>query len=207
VLVVAAGFVINSVRDDSGDVAAAATAASSDYSLVVGPDDAPHRVVVYEDFLCPYCGELEKQTHADLEKLAGEGKVQVEYRPFELLSAAGPYSKDTLEAFGSVLTQGGDTAGDTALKLHDALYADQPSESGPFPGTDDIAATMTKAGADEATVQYFKDGKGADFADAATKAAEAAGVKSTPTIVLDGQAFQDGRTIDDLAANLVKAVS
>jgi len=39
-------------------------------SVTIGPANAPHAVVIWEDFLCPYCGELEKQTHEQLTQLA-----------------------------------------------------------------------------------------------------------------------------------------
>ena len=37
----------------------------------------------------------------------------------------------------------------------------------------------------------------------ATQAAEDAGVQGTPTILLDGELFQDGRTAEELAENLI----
>jgi protein-disulfide isomerase len=38
----------------------------------------------------------------------------------------------------------------------------------------------------------------------ATQAASDAGVRSTPTVLLNGEVFQDGRTIDEMANNLIK---
>ena len=46
---------------------------------------APVKVVVYEDFLCPFCRQLETSTRDFLHQDAAKGKVQVEYRPFQLL--------------------------------------------------------------------------------------------------------------------------
>ena len=40
----------------------------------------------------------------------------------------------------------------------------------------------------------------------ATQSAESLGVDSTPTVILDGELFTNGRTADDLATNLIKAV-
>ena len=47
---------------------------------------------VYEDFLCPICGEFEKTGHEQLEQLADQGKVQVEYHPIIILDRFGTYS-------------------------------------------------------------------------------------------------------------------
>ena len=45
--------------------------------------------MIYEDFLCPFCGALEAATHDDLAALAADGQVRVTYRPFVLLSQVG----------------------------------------------------------------------------------------------------------------------
>ena len=52
-LVVGGGFLINSMRDDTEETAAKIPPPGSEYGLTIGSADAPHQVVVYEDFLCP----------------------------------------------------------------------------------------------------------------------------------------------------------
>jgi protein-disulfide isomerase len=203
-IVVVIGFVIASHTDSSHKISGTAPEAGSQNGLTIGPDSAPHTVVVYEDFLCPFCGELEKKTHEKLESLADAGKVQVEYRPFDFLGGIDDYSGHATQAFASVLTQSGPNE---ALRMHDLLFENQPDESGPFPSKDDLTKLMTQAGADADTLTYFKAGNAETWAQEATDAAKDLGVSSTPTIILDGKQFQDGRTIDDIAANLLKAVS
>ena len=197
-VIVVAGFLINRARDTSTDVAAPA-AGSGNYGVAIGQQDAPHKVVIYEDFLCPYCGELEKVTHSDLATLADQGKVYVEYRPFNLLQT--DYSVNAAAAFKVVL----DTSGpDVAKKFHDLLYADQPEESGPYPDSGWLVDKAVEAGAQEGKVSSdIEQGTGKTWVDDATKAATDAGVRGTPTILLDGKVFQDGRTVDDLANNLL----
>jgi protein-disulfide isomerase len=169
--------------------------------VAIGPKDAPHTVVIYEDFLCPYCGELERGTSKELAQLAEAGKVRVEYRPFVLLAGISDYSKRSAGVFGVVLKTAGEGP---AKKFHDLLYAEQPEESGPYPTDDELIALAVKAGADESKVRDgVGHGEGNDWAEAATNAADNAGVRSTPTILLDGTAFQDGRTVDELGDNLV----
>ena len=203
-LIVTGGFLINSMRDPSKDVATSAGGVGSDYGLTVGASSAPHKVVVYEDFLCPICGEFEKAGHEQLAELAADGKVQIEYRPFVLLSRLGPYSARSTMVWSLVLQQDGD---DVAKKYHDLLFANQPSEEGPFPSVADLVTLAGQAGADTTKLQSAIDADaGIDWPVAATKAAEKAGVNSTPTVILDGKPFTDGRTPDDLAANLIKAV-
>ena len=203
-LIITGGFVINSMRDPSKDVAAAAGGLGSKYGLTVGADSAPHKVVVYEDFLCPICGEFEKAGHEELAQLAADGKVQIEYRPFILLSRLGPYSARSTMVWSLVLQQDGD---DVAKKYHDLLFQNQPSEEGPFPSVADLVTLAGQAGADTTKLQSAIDADaGIDWPVAATKAATKAGVNSTPTVILDGTPFTSGRTPDDLAANLIKAV-
>ena len=158
---------------------------------------------IRDSFLCPFCGELESRTSDELADLAADGKVRVEYRPFVLLSNIGPYSALATAAFGTVLEQAGP---EIAKEYHDLLYSEQPEESGPFPDEQDLADLAEQAGADADTVAAVADGGSTEWADAATQAADDVKVRSTPTILLDGESFNDGRTVDDLAANLVEAV-
>jgi protein-disulfide isomerase len=202
-IAVVGGFFLTRSQDTTTDVAA--PSAGSDYGLTVGPPDAPHTIVIYEDFLCPYCGELEKETRTDLARLAADGKVQVEYRPFDLLSGRGDYSARSAGAFSIVLDKAGP---DVAKKYHDLLYENQPSEKGPFLDDAELVKLAVEAGASESEVKGpIEDHAGAQWVKGATKAAVDAGVQGTPTVLLDGKVFQDGRTVQELAQNLVQKVS
>jgi protein-disulfide isomerase len=205
-LIVGIGFLVNRSRDEGGDEKAADT---SRYELAIGPADAPHTIVIYEDFLCPICGQLEQLSHEPLARLAEEGKVRVSYRPFNLFQdeVRGPYSVAAASAFAVVLEKAGE---DVAKKFHDLLYAadNQPSEGGPFPDTDWFVDLAVQAGATEADVRPgIEDGEGKEWVEGATKATAELGINSTPTVFLDGSQFQDYRTMEDLARNLVAAVS
>jgi DSBA-like thioredoxin domain len=61
-----------------------------------------------------------------------------------------------------------------------------------------------EAGANEDEVRAgLGAGTGDAWVDGATGAAETAGVRGTPTVLLDGARFTDGRTVDELADNLM----
>jgi protein-disulfide isomerase len=201
VIIVLAGWLIANRLDTTKDVDAPSS--GSEFGVTIGPDDAPNKVVIYEDFLCPYCGELEKKTRDDLTQLAADGKVQVEYRPFDLLGGgdASSYSVRSAGAFSIVLQE---SDADVAKKFHDLLFENQPDERGPFPKSSELADLAVEAGADEAAVRDKIEGdEGTPWVTKATKAATDAGVQSTPTILLNDEVFQDGRTVDDLADNLI----
>ena len=203
-LIVGGGFLINSMRDDTVTNAQAVPPPGSEFGLTIGSDDAEHTLVVYEDFLCPFCGEFEAQTRDELATLAADGNVQVEYRPIVFLSRLGPYSARSTLLFTLVQQKYGD---DVAKKFHDLLFENQPSEEGPFPSREDLYALAAQAGADaDALKTAVESGEGADFVAAATNAAQELKVKSTPTVVLDGELFTTGRTIDELAQNVLQAL-
>jgi protein-disulfide isomerase len=205
-LIVVAGFLLNRNEDEKTDKEATE---SSTYEVAIGDEDAPHEIVIYEDFLCPICQAVEAASRDQLAQLAAAGKVRVSYRPFNLFSRDDdprkPYSVDAAEVFAVVL----DTAGsEVAKEFHDLLYENQPSEAGPFPTQDDLVQLAAEAGATRSEVSEGLDnGDGEEWVDAATDAATDLGISSTPTIYLDGGEFQDGRTMEELAANLVAAVS
>jgi len=178
---------------------------SSSYSLTIGPANAPHTVVVYEDFLCPYCEQFESTSRDSLQQLADAGKVRVEYRPFHFLQPA--YSLEALNAFAVV--KGAYPTGDVAKKFHDLLYENQPSEEGPFPSMDKLVDLAVKAGAAKSKVEAAikKTDSEKAWTDEATRQATNAGVQATPTVLLDGKQFQQGNSVPDLANNLIKQLS
>jgi protein-disulfide isomerase len=199
-VIVGAGFLVARNRG-GGPNDSAADPAGGTVAATIGDAGAAHQVVIWEDFLCPFCGELEKQTREKLSTAADDGKVQVTYRPFNLLQT--DYSQQSLEVFAATQRSAGDKV---AKKLHDLLYESQPSESGPFPSKDDIVALAVQAGADKATIQKSLDNGDAEkWADESTQAASDAGVQSTPTVLLDGKEVT-GRTVDDLAASLLQSI-
>ncbi|MEQ6901378.1 thioredoxin domain-containing protein [Nocardioides sp. YIM 152588] len=207
-LVIIGGILAITLNEQSkkDEKLAAAGSAASSYGVTIGPDDAPHDLVIYEDFLCPYCGELEKRTRDDLTELAAAGNVQVEYRPFDLLSGSfGDYPIRATNAFAVVLDESGS---DVAKQFHDLLFENQPSEQNPDAMTDDdLVDLAVEAGADEADVRPgIEDLAMEDWVTEATQEARDAGVSGTPTVILDGEQFTDGRTVDELADNLVAAL-
>lgn len=198
-LIVLGGFLVSRSLDTTTDVDA--PAAGSEFGLTVGPDDAPDKVVIYEDFLCPYCGDLEAASRDGLTELAADGKVQVEYRPFDFLSSLGDYSARSAGAFSIVLDKSG---ADVAKKFHDLLFENQPDEKGPFPSDDELADLAVEAGAKDGDVRdAIANNEGADWVKRATKSALDAGVQGTPTVLLNGEVFQDGRTQEEIAKNLI----
>jgi protein-disulfide isomerase len=181
--IIAAGAWYGSGADKPASSAVSATLAVGNDSLVMGDADAPVKVVIYEDFLCPFCRELEMSTRDLLREDAAKGKVQVEYRPINLLTNY-DYSAKTLNAWAAVLQHATPAA---ALKLHDLFYDKQPYEQSSNEITDSqIAAWVKQAGGDNAAVREAMKTKDVAFFTAVSKAMTDANVEGTPTVFVNG---------------------
>jgi protein-disulfide isomerase len=144
-------------------------------------------------------GALEAATRDDFERLAEEGELLVEYRPFNLLERISDYSPRAVNAFAVVLEESGP---EVAKRYHDLLFDNQPSESGPFPDNQDLLDLAVEAGAEEDAVsEGILEVTMRDWVDDATAAAIEAGVQGTPTVILDGEVVQ-GQPQDILDAVL-----
>jgi hypothetical protein len=96
--------------------------------VVHGADTARFTVDVYEDFLCPSCGVLERRDGAALERAILTGELRVRYHPLPLLdrlSAPAGYSMDAANAVLCATDAGVFTA------FHRRLFEDQPEEGVP----------------------------------------------------------------------------
>jgi protein-disulfide isomerase len=171
-------------------------------SLGVGDTSAPVKVVIYEDFQCPYCRELESSTKDFLRENAAKGKVYVEYQPINLLSDL-PYSENALNAWAAVLKHASPQA---ALKLHDLLYEHQPYEQDSAKVTEDqIAGWVKEAGGDNAAVRAAMTTKDQAFFAAAQQVMEDTGLQGTPTISINGKQLP-AASVPDLVSQIENAV-
>ncbi|WP_310529505.1 thioredoxin domain-containing protein [Nocardioides sp.] len=187
-VVVAVGFWLQSRAGKVDETAAVPTGATSDYGLRLGDAGADHEVVIYEDFLCPACKAFEDASAETLDSAVADGRATVEYRPLDFLSRFGDYSQRTANAFAVVL----DAAGpDVAKKFHDILYAEQPAEEGDHPDDAWLIEKAVEAGATEADVAAgFKNLEFGPWVANGVKAATSAGIKGTPTVIVDGEAIE-----------------
>lgn len=198
VLIVGGYFLVTSLGSDKPDTAPAG--ASGNYGLVIGEPDAPKEIVVYEDFLCPFCGQLELTVRDQLDAAVEAGEVSVEYRPLPFLERISDYSPESANAFAVVLDESGP---EVAKAFHDLLFDNQPTEEGPFPDEDQLVDWAVEAGATEADVRPgIEDMAFEGWVDAAGEAASKDGINSTPTVFVDGQKVE-GQTMAEIAAAMV----
>jgi protein-disulfide isomerase len=201
--VVAAFVVFSGGGSSTKTPAATPPATASSQALVVGSNaKAKYKVVVYEDFLCPYCRQFETSSRDFLRAAAAKGTVQVEYRPFHLLSD--DYSTRALTAWAAVL-EGGTPK--QALRLHDLLYDNQPYEqTANKPGTSKLQGWAKQAGVSSSNVLDAMGKSDPTYVDAADAAATKAGVTGTPTVFVNGQELS-GSSISSMVDNLEREIS
>jgi protein-disulfide isomerase len=171
-------------------------------SLKMGDSSAPVKVVIYEDFLCPFCRELENSTRTFLRENADKGKVYVEYQPINLLQNYA-YSAKALNAWAAVLKHASPAA---TLKLHDVLFDNQPYEQSSDQVSDSqIADWVAQAGGDNADVRAAMKSQDTDFFTAAQKAMTDAKVDSTPTVYVNGKKLPV-TSVTDMVSTIEAAV-
>jgi protein-disulfide isomerase len=184
--IVAAGAWLGggSSKDSTATDSSSQGLAAGPASLKMGKPDAPVKVVIYEDFLCPFCRELEVSTRDFLKENADKGRVYVEYQPINLLRQY-DYSARALNAFAAVLKHG--SLAD-ALKLHTILYDNQPYEQTADQVSEaQITDWVKQAAGDNAEVLDAMKTQDKAFFDAAQKAMDEANVQSTPTVYVNGK--------------------
>jgi protein-disulfide isomerase len=203
VAVIVAGAVWFSRGDTTGEgptAVAGAPRGATGYGVVLGQEDAPTSVVIYEDFQCPICADFEQATAEQVAAGIEAGKVEVEYRVVSFLDQASEneYSSRAANAAAVVL----DTAGPEAFKrFHDILFQNQPAEGTAGPENSQLIQWAVEAGADEAEVSAgIENGEFDQWVVDATDAMSKDGVTGTPTVVIDGQKLAPEEALQELLA-------
>ena len=201
------GFALQSSRDTTGKATTPPAGVVGTYGIPDGKASAPVTVTIYEDFMCPYCGELEAANRAWVQQYVDQGKMRVDYRVLAFLDRASngtEYSSRSANAIGVVL----DTSGpDVAQKFHALLFEHQPSEGSDGLSDSQLVDYAVQAGAKRADVeQAIKDRKFSQWVVNGTNdASKNHGVTGTPTVLVDGQQVT-GQTMQQLSANVKQAV-
>ena len=175
------------------------------YAVPAGPSSAPVKVVVYEDFMCPYCGQFEAASRTSFAQEISAGKVQFQYHVLNFLdrSSTTDYSTRSANALAVVL----DTSGPTvAKKFHDLLFENQPAEGSAGLSDSQLVDYAVQAGAKASAVRSGIEGttyKG--WVDKVTDRSSKDGVTGTPTVMIDGKKV-DSQSTDGLVSAIQQAV-
>ena len=204
-IVLVLGYAVQSSRDTAGQAATPPSGAVGGYAVPAGPSSAPVKVAVYEDFMCPFCGQFEAASRDALEKQVEAGKVQIQYHVVNFLddSSTTEYSTRAANALAVVL----DTSGpEVAKKFHDLLFEHQPAEGSAGLSDAQLVSYAVQAGATKSAVQPgIEDRTYEQWVDNVNDQASKDGVHGTPTVKVDGTTIEY-KTIDELVTKVEKAV-
>lgn len=209
VLIAAAGWGVKSLSEDNAKATEVVTPRNLvddgvPYPPTSGTENADAPLVeIFEDFLCPACGQFEQLSGAFLKQQAAAGTINLHFMPFAFLhnQSTNDYSHRAMNAAMCAV----DTQGPEAFwKFHDVLYANQPAEGGAGPEDAeliDLAEEAGVTGIDECvrTEKFtpWVDEIQSTFSDDRK-------VSATPTVHIDGKE-SEARTPDELQKAIAAA--
>lgn len=193
VAVLAIVLVIGTLARSSSDSTSGSSAAPSGavgYAVPDGKASAPVTITVYEDFMCPFCGQFESASRTRLQAAVDSGKARLKYHALNFLSRSSTtdYSLRAANAYAAVL----DTAGpDAAKKFHDLLFEHQPEEGSAGLSDGQLLDFAVEAGAKRSEVSgKISDGSFEGWVKKGTSQASKRGVTSTPTVQINGKTVE-----------------
>ncbi|MDO5619547.1 DsbA family protein [Kocuria sp.] len=149
----------------------------------------PVQIVIWQDFDCVHCAELEKTYGDDIEQLVENGDATVEYRTVNFLDNATYYSSRAANAYYAVAQQVG-TA--DALEFQKEMFTHQGTGGISDQEIIDIASNH---GADISDA--VNDGEWRTMVNYTTAVAQSNGVAGTPTVIIDGNVWDQSQGIKE----------
>ena len=170
--------------------------ASSDVIKKEGSSDPKVVLSLYEDFLCPHCGEFEQQFGPTVRKLISSGAVAADYYMVAILDRQGNgYSSRAANAAYCVA----DENKEAFQRFHDALFMQQPGEgAGVYPDNARLIEVARQAGAGGGVPDCINKGR---YVEMSQGLAAATGIESTPTVKINGEVYEP-TTPDALVAKI-----
>ncbi|MGN5733653.1 DsbA family protein [Arthrobacter psychrochitiniphilus] len=158
------------------------------------------QVVVYLDFLCPFCAEFETTNGPALKTLRDQGKITLEYRPLgflDQLSNGTKYSTRSAEAAACVANN----APTSYERFFDSLFKNQPAEMSAGLDNAVLVGLAQEAGAGDISSCLANRDFAAYVGDSSILA-QNYGVSGTPTVFVEGQQWSQGPLPDFTAKAL-----
>jgi protein-disulfide isomerase len=101
----------------------------ADATVLVGKPTAKNTVDLYEDFLCPVCGQFEAANFPSMERQLEAGTIKVRYHMLNLLDhSSNPPGYSTISANTALAVASADPG--KFMNFHYSLYQKQPEEGG-----------------------------------------------------------------------------
>ena len=158
-------------------------------------------VSLYEDFLCPHCGEFEQKFGPTINHLIDSGAIRADYNMVAILDS--PSNANYSSRSGAAAYCVADESKDAFRRFHAALYAQQPGETDTvYPDNARLIEVARQAGAGGTVPECINKGT---FVDMVTGLAAATEIQSTPTVRINGEDYEYS-TPDALVAKIREIV-
>jgi protein-disulfide isomerase len=188
------GVAAGQESDKTANLTTPSVAVDDGTAFAVGA--GPVKIDIYEDFMCPNCGQFEAGVATTVDQLVAANKVTVQYHPIAILDRASSTEYSTRSAAASAAAaQGGKFA-----EYHKALFANQPEEGSAGLDNAKLIELGKSVGlTDAAFSDAVTNGTYRAWATKVTDTAASRGVNSTPTVTVGGRPLED-RTAQGLTA-------
>ena len=206
VVALVVGIIVGSNSPDSaGDQALDTSVAAgfpdstrTDEAVVMVADDAqdPVSVELFLDLQCPACREYESRIADTLEELVIDGRVELIVHPIAILDGASTtqYSSRAAAAVACAADEG------LFWEYQKLLYAEQPDEGGEGLSDERLVELGTEVGLSGEFETCVSGGAQADWVEQVTQAAAERDIRSTPTVLVNGEQLTGGAPEDLVAA-------
>ena len=195
-------YIVMSSDKVGSDEAKSIRVTSSNLITKDGGSEPKAVLSLYEDFLCPACGNFERAFGPTISKLIDSGAVAADYHIVAILDARGDgYSSRAGAAAYCVA----DESIDAFRRFHTALFTKelQPAEGGGiYPDNARLIELARQAGAAGGVPDCISNDK---YTEMVQGMAAATGIKSTPTVRINGEDY-DPSTPDALVAKVKEIV-
>ncbi|MEU4318651.1 DsbA family protein [Nocardia fluminea] len=194
-LVAAIGIGIAVKKSDSDTSTSAAQlpatggAVTETGTVVIGNPDAKVKVRVVADLQCPACKQFEAANGETLAKAAADGTASVEYQIISFLDKASTNQYSSRAANASFCVAKSDTT--KYQSWLQTMFEKQPAEGGAGLSNDELVQIATDVGyTDPAVATCIEDKPYNDYIQQVTQTTLQSGVKSTPSVYINGQLNQ-----------------
>ncbi|MDN4480125.1 DsbA family protein [Demequina muriae] len=147
------------------------------------PEDAP-RLDIYEDFMCPVCGQFEEINKDDIDAMREAGDIQLYVHPISILDHYSQGSNFSTRAANAAATVA-DAAPEQIVPFMSAMYQNQPAEGTTGLSDEQIEQIAIDAGVPEDVAGTLADGRFTKWVIAATDRSSQDGVPGTPAVMVD----------------------
>lgn len=198
-------IVMSGQKKPTGGEAKSIRVTSSKLITKEGTTEPKAVVSLYEDFLCPVCGQFEQQFGPTVTQLIASGAIATDYYMVAILDRPSNQNYSSRASSAAYCVADGDTTPDKQFfrQFHSALYAQQPSESGSiFPTNTQLIEIARQAGVVGKVPECINNGR---YVDMANGLAAATQVTGTPTVRINGEDYKP-TTPDALVAKIKEIV-